>query len=252
MAPDRDQVEAFKSTRTSSPPTSGKVPTSERSYQTTEQPKGSNGNVFVTLVVLLLTAVVGVGSWWLYQNNQKTQAVIKVSELRILELEKQLSVTGEEMGESAGAMKVRLEKLTQRTEDLWVQMDKLWASAWRRNQADIATLNTKIKTQTAKLANQTKKASANSSLLKSVNQQQTETEFSLGVLTEQMQASQNIKTQLTKIQSSLSSLQSKSLADDKQQIVMASNFTELNATVRKLLKRIESLEVQLNDSPVTN
>ena len=80
------------------------------------------------------------GSYGLYQQNQATKAQLFASEQRIAELERTLSATGEEMGESAGAMRAKLSELTEKTDELWSQMDKLWASAWRRNQSEIKEL----------------------------------------------------------------------------------------------------------------
>jgi len=254
MTPDRDQVEAYKNKRTVSPTAGAGNQSQADNYRPApEQPERSTrSNVLLTIFMIVVAGAASIASWWFYQNDIKTQAIIKDSELRIVELEKQLSVTGEEMGESTGAMKVRLEKLTKRTEELWVQMDKLWASAWRKNQADIETLNSTINVQTGKVATQGKESAANSAKLKAVTQQQTETDFSLGVLTVQIQSVQNLKAQLTEIENSLASIQSKTLSSDKQQIQMAANYTGLNTTVKQLVKRLEYLESRLGTSSTTN
>lgn len=102
-----------------------------------DQKKSSSGNGFA-LFVLFVIALGGYGaSYWLYQQSQQQFAVIEQSQQRISDLEQQLSATGAEMGESTVALKVKVTKLGERSEELWQQMDKLWASAWRRNQADI-------------------------------------------------------------------------------------------------------------------
>lgn len=254
MTPDRDQVEAYKNKRTvATNAAAGNQSQAENYRPAPEQPPATKGgNTLLALFMIVVTGAAGYSSWWFYQNDLKTQAFIKSSELRIVELENQLSVTGEEMGESTGAMKVRLEKLTIRTEELWGQMDKLWASAWRKNQADIATLNSKVVVQTGKVTKQVKENAANSVKLKAMSQQQTETEFSLGVLTEQLQAVQSLKNQLTNIENSLATIKSKNLNGDKQQIEMGSNYTELNSTVKRLVKRLEYLESKLGTTSTTN
>jgi chromosome segregation ATPase len=257
MAPDRDQVEAYKNKRTvatpTTPTTAGNQSQAENYRPSSEQPQKTTGsNTLLAIFLVVVSGAVGFSTWWFYQNDIKTQAFIKASEMRIVELEKQLSVTGEEMGESTGAMKVRLEKLTIRSEELWIQMDKLWASAWRKNQADIATLNSKVVVQAGKVTKQVKDSTVNSLKLKAMGQQQTETEFSLGVLTEQLQSVQNLKTQLTEIENSLATIQSKNLNADKHQIAMASSYTELNTTVKRLIKRLEYLESKLGTTSATN
>lgn len=50
------------------------------------------------------------------------------------------------MGNSTVALQVKVNELANRAEELWDQMDKLWASAWRRNQKDIKELNQKLLT----------------------------------------------------------------------------------------------------------
>ncbi|MEN8771342.1 MAG: hypothetical protein ABF267_08670, partial [Glaciecola sp.] len=45
-----------------------------------------------------------------------------------------------EMGNSTVALQVKVTELANRLEELWQQMDKLWASAWRRNQSEIKDL----------------------------------------------------------------------------------------------------------------
>jgi chromosome segregation ATPase len=254
MAPDRDQVEAYKNKRTVATPAAAGNQTQAENYRPSpEQPQATKGgNTLLALFMIVVAGAAGYSSWWFYQADLKTQAFIKASEMRIVELEKQLSVTGEEMGESTGAMKVRLEKLTKRSEELWIQMDKLWASAWRKNQADIATLNSKVIVQTGKVTKQVKDSTANSLKLKAMGQQQTETEFSLGVLTEQLQSVQNLKAQLTEIENSLATIQSTNLNADKQQIAMASSYTELNTNVKRLIKRLEYLEAKLGTTSATN
>ena len=67
--------------------------------------------------------------------------MLQQSQSRITELESRLSTTGEDMDQSAAALQVKVSELSAKTEHLWTEMDKLWASAWRRNQTEIGALN---------------------------------------------------------------------------------------------------------------
>ena len=67
-------------------------------------------------------------------------------------LEKSLTSTDENMSQSSVAMQIKLRELSEKTEELWQQMDKLWASAWRRNQTEIADQGNAIKQQQTALA----------------------------------------------------------------------------------------------------
>ena len=90
----------------------------------------------------LLIALIATGaSGFLYYTQQQSQMALDSATTRILELENRLSATGEEMGNSTVALQVKVGELANRAEELWGQMDKLWASAWRRNQKDIKDLS---------------------------------------------------------------------------------------------------------------
>ncbi|MCY7295362.1 hypothetical protein [Alteromonas sp. a30] len=126
------------SSETSIPPVPQSAPTSS----------GGSSPVLITILVLLIFAGFG-GSYWLYQQQVVLKQTLANSQERIVELEKQLSATGEEMGESAVAIQTKVNQLNAKTKELWDQMDKLWASAWRRNQSEIKEMGGKIDTLVA-------------------------------------------------------------------------------------------------------
>jgi hypothetical protein len=237
LAPDRDQVSAYKNHRTN---TDVKAPK--------EQKPQKQSSTFNPLIVLLIFSIMGFGAWWSYQHDIKSQALIKSAENRIAALEEQLSATGEEMGESSIAMKVRLEALSKKTEDLWIQMDKLWASAWRKNQAEIAVLNRQMATQNANLKNQTQQTKSAAITVKSIGQKLTDAEFNLGILSEQIQLIDQIKKQSDVLSNNISALESKDLERDNQQIQLAGNLAQIKSAQNKLVARIKQLESQLTNS----
>ncbi len=113
------------------PPSAPKAPSS-----------GGNG-LWIFLVALVALAGIG-GCYYLYTlvEIQKVQA--EKAEERIAQLENKLSATGEEIGESTVALQVKVTELSNKSAELWEQMDKLWASAWRRNQKEIADLGDRV------------------------------------------------------------------------------------------------------------
>ncbi len=151
LTPDVDQVEAFKSKHTSK----------DKTPSAGVEVKPRSSGLTIVLLLILLTCVGG-GGWWLDQKDRINLELIEASEQRIRELENQLSATGEEMGESAGAMRARLSTLTEKTEELWKQMDKLWSSAWRKNQQDIKNQEALGKIHKEKLSRIKKQATATS------------------------------------------------------------------------------------------
>ncbi|MDC0601921.1 hypothetical protein OAP14_02700 [Aliiglaciecola sp.] len=97
------------------------------------------------LVLVFIVALSSAGAnYWLYQQKLASDAALNSAVDRVTELERRLSATGEEMDQSAGALRVTVSELTEKTDELWNQMDKLWASAWRKNQAEITQLNERL------------------------------------------------------------------------------------------------------------
>ncbi|MBT4883766.1 MAG: hypothetical protein HON44_07325 [Glaciecola sp.] len=100
--------------------------------------KASNQSLVMSALLLALLSS-GAAGYLLY-SQQQSQLAFDSATARILELENRLSATGEEMGNSTVALQVKVTELANRSEVLWQQMDKLWASAWRRNQSEIKDL----------------------------------------------------------------------------------------------------------------
>lgn len=139
---EKDDMESFQRSRgKASKDTS---PTTESASEKTV-PSANSPSWFS--LIFMLGLVVAAMVYWSYEQ----QAVLQTAQNRIGELEGRLSATGEEMGESAVALQVKVTELSTKTNDLWQQMDRLWASAWRRNQADIEELSVALKTQGASM-----------------------------------------------------------------------------------------------------
>ncbi|MDG1121075.1 MAG: hypothetical protein P8J70_00065 [Glaciecola sp.] len=100
--------------------------------------KASNHGLVISALLLALVSA-GAAGYLLY-SQQQSQLALQSATARIVELENRLSATGEEMGNSTVALQVKVTELANRSEELWQQMDKLWASAWRRNQSEIKDL----------------------------------------------------------------------------------------------------------------
>lgn len=133
---DKEDREAFQKQRANQ-----KVkPTSED-----KAPTGKSGVSGFWLALVFLVALGSAGAnYWLYQQKLLGDSALESAVNRVTELERRLSATGEEMDQSAGALRVTVSELTEMTDELWNQMDKLWASAWRKNQTEIAQLNERL------------------------------------------------------------------------------------------------------------
>ncbi|MAD89881.1 MAG: hypothetical protein CMK64_09280 [Pseudoalteromonas sp.] len=244
IMPDLDQVKDF---RQSQIPPSNKTSTVEKSAPSSQAP-ANNSPVALILGVVSLIGL-AVGGYTLHQQNLETQTKLVAAEQRIADLERALSATGEEMGESAGAMRAKLTALAERTDELWTQMDKLWASAWRRNQSEIKALQQ----QTNKLADtqsqQTQQQSKVAANVKALSDNQAETSLKLTLLQDQLQAAERIKKQVSELSADLDKLKSQSQGRDKKQLEIGSSIAQLEMTQAALVEQLENLETKLAAAP---
>ncbi|EGG29789.1 hypothetical protein IMCC3088_1333 [Aequoribacter fuscus] len=86
--------------------------------------------VFVALAVAVASVI---WSWQLQQQLVEASHIMERHNERIMELEAALADTDEGLSQNAAQMAVRIK-------ELYSEVDKLWASAWRRNKADIEAL----------------------------------------------------------------------------------------------------------------
>ena len=247
---DKDQVESFKNTRTKStnPVSSGVESSVQTSLTTPTEVKNTSSSVLSKLSTFLIYSLMAGAGYWGYQQNMATTALLTSSENRIADLERQLSATGEEMGESAIEMKVRIETLGKTSDKLWIEMDKLWASAWRKNQSQIKSLQSKNKTFNNLSSTQAKKITAALASMKEMNDKQIAAEYSVDALKEQLRSSDVLTKQIQALSLELSAIESSSQRRDTQQIALASRVTKLNEQNNQLRLQIKSLQTKLTQA----
>ena len=149
------------------------------------------------------------------------------------------------MGESTIALKVKLEAIGEKTELLLSEMDKLWASAWRKNQKEIKELNS----TSIKIVQQQDKTieamSLQSNTINELKDKITATEFSVNSVSEQIMALNSVKTEIKSLSSALSTLDANAKSRDKQQMFTATTVNEFDTSLQLLLERMERLEAIL-------
>ena len=200
------------------------------------KPQKSSSFAQTLLILMPYVALAGTG-WYFYQQQLTVNQVLDTSSQRIQQLENQLSATGEEMGESTVALKIKLEAISDKTDLLLSEMDKLWASAWRKNQTEIKELNSQGMKITLQ---QTKNTKAVSDLSDKI----TETEFSINSVTEQMSVINNLKEDVRSLTSQLSTLDANTKSRDKQQMFTATTLNEFDTSLQLMLERIERIEAK--------
>jgi hypothetical protein len=250
ITPDKDQVEAFKNTRTYSavPPSSVDNTLAKPKVEKPQKNVSTSLSTFSKFSTFLIYLLLGVATYWVYQQDIKTHAIIASAEQRIMSLERQLSATGEEMGESTIEMKVRLETLGKTSDKLWDEMDKLWASAWRKNQSQIKALQRDSKSLTDISLAQRKQVTSTLATIEEINDKQVATEYSIDAVKEQLKNSEKLAEQIKTLSLELSALESNSQRRDKQQISLASRVTQLSEQNKQLLLQVKNLETTLSQS----
>jgi chromosome segregation ATPase len=233
---DHDQVKAINTSRSTHTEKNKSV-----NEPANTQTKSSTASVFFTVLIYL--ALAG-GSWFFYQENLKLQHLISDSESRIQQLENQLSATGEEMGESTIALKVKLEAISEKTEKLWDEMDKLWASAWRKNQSEIKALRSTSMKQDTLNTNQSQQLEQANTAINTVSDNLTSTEFNITALADQITAANNMQPKIAELNSLLSTLEEKSSGRDTQQMEVATSVNQLEMSITLLIERLEKIESQ--------
>ena len=198
-----------------------------------------------TLLILIpYFALAGTG-WYFYQQQVSVNNNLASSSARIQQLENQLSATGEEIGESTIALKVKLEAVSEKTELLLSEMDKLWASAWRRNQEEIKALNSKSINMAQQQDKNTGSVSQQNNTLNDLKDKITATEFSINAVSEQMVTASSLKEQFKKLSTQLNTLDANAKSRDKQQMFTATSINQFDTSLQLLVERMERLEAIL-------
>lgn len=166
------------------------------------------------LVLLLVAAAVYVGFYIVQQQKTLVSA-----QVRIAALEARLSTTDESLSQSSVVQQVRLQELTNKTEELWEQMDKLWASAWRRNQSELTAQAKNVETIDKALKQVQQALAENEKMNKAQQQQQ--------------------KDELAKLNLSLSALTT-TQQKLQQQLADTQSFTQKIAQLEKQQKQAEN------------
>jgi len=228
---EKDDLESFHRTRAQS---TGKG-SSKGSARDEPSATSSNSPSWFGILFLLII-IVGAAGYWSFEQYK----VLQQAQSRISELEGRLSATGENMDQSAAALQVKVSELSAKTEHLWLEMDKLWASAWRRNQSEISDLDKTIKAL---------KVAADKSS-KSQSRDTAENITSIGLVKEQLESQVNLLNQLNKQFSQVSNVD----ADFEQQIaslrekLISTALANNNLTnqIDDLRKRIIAAEKKAN------
>jgi hypothetical protein len=101
-------------------------------------PAPGGSSRYVAILALLLALATAAVAGLLYQQTVRLDAALGQANLRIADLEGKLSVTGDNVSQSSAAMQIKIKELAG-------EVDKLWASAWRKNDGRLTELESGMK-----------------------------------------------------------------------------------------------------------
>ncbi|MGI9292731.1 MAG: hypothetical protein ACR2PS_02005 [Pseudomonadales bacterium] len=178
------------------------------------QPDMGGGAKFFLFLSFLLASVAAAGSAYLFLQLTESQATLQDAQQRVVDLENRLSSTDESVNESGVAMQVKIKELTS-------EVDKLWASAWRKNQATLKALDGQVKTQQQASASQAKSLTAQT---EAVDKLQSQVGSALA-------AAQQLKE-----------IQSTSMAQKAELSELSDQLRDIDTGLRSLSKRMSESE----------
>lgn len=129
-----------------------------------ERPTSAGAGLLARLFITLALAAAGVAcawAWMLQERLEQSGHLMERYEERIGDLEDRLSDTDEGLNQNSATMAVKIK-------ELYSEVDKLWASAWRKNKAQIETLQKQSASTTKKAVSSEKTLASNQAQLKSM------------------------------------------------------------------------------------
>ncbi len=198
------------------------------------------GAKFLLFIALLLAAAACGGAYYLFEELKKTSAALESSTARVESLEQRLSSTDESVSESTTVQGVKIKELTS-------EVDKLWASAWRKNQAEIGKYSKQLATQTANLDKVRESLKAQQENLTNVQNQLGEAQAMSSIVKEVQASSIAHQAQLSELDDTLAALKvsasglQKKVTENEEWVQSFNTFRkQMNAKISQLEDTVTS------------
>ncbi len=234
MVPERDELSAYKN--------------QAKSDILMDAPSGGGASIALVWFTLVLVLIASGVSGYLYMELTKSND-------RIAQLEMRLSEAGESMDQSSATLGLKLKEVTQKTNELWDQMDKLWASAWRRNQSDIAGLRDDIKALNKKSTD----VSSSLAALKKVTDDVPDLEKRVASLSgmkadidKALATANGMKSSLSKMEISVAKVEGAQSAIAKRVDTNEQWVESINAYRKQVNRRLEDLSKTISPTATTS
>lgn len=188
-----------------------------------KKPGGGGGFLWWSVLLVLLVGLLGLGFLLNQTSNRlkREQAQLDDYQQRIAVLEKKLSVTDQSVSTSSTAMRAKIG-------DLDSEIRKLWDNVWKRSKKELAEHDAQIDKLDARIGKLNAAEDAQDKTVKALNSRIGETQLSMKVLSDQLDAAGDIPTQLKALNSQLDGIES--------------DLAKMKALQAKLGKRVDDVE----------
>jgi predicted nucleic acid-binding Zn-ribbon protein len=236
MIPERDELDSYRRQRIETP--EPRKPAKPAKAAATESAAGGVSSGWRVLAVAGLVfglAATGAGVA-LFQQTTALKAALEQSNLRISDLEGRLSSTGDTMNQSSASMQIKLK-------ELGAEVDKLWASAWRKNGERIDGLDAALKKTGGTVEADRKQIAALAAEQGRLKQQVAASEDLAGAIRTVQEQQANLQSAIGRLNSTMNSLASTQSAHearikDNEQWVQSN--IEFRKQVTQRLTRLEN------------
>ena len=198
--------------------------------------------LFLT-IALVVAAVACAWAWQLQEQLEQSGHLMERYEARISDLEDRLSDTDEGLSQNTATMAVKIK-------ELYSEVDKLWASAWRKNKAKIEALESSSKKNAQKLARTEKSLVAAQSQLKSASADLMKLKSVAGDLSRLMASAKANQSEVERVADDLNRINlefsklSKQVKDNKEWLSSINAFrSQVNSALTRMQADIRALQV---------
>ena len=233
IVPTRDDDEPAHRRGRAEPPS---APRASRIDPAPAAPASGGAMRYVAMLALVVGLAAAAVAGLLYQQTVRLDETLAQANLRIADLEGKLSVTGDNVNQSSAAMQVKIK-------ELGGEVDKLWASAWRKNDGRLTELESGMKKAAASYMAQQKQlttATADISALKDQVTQATAVASTVDTLKQQQSAMQDSLGRMNSTVTSVSNAQRAQDARIKETEQWVQSTIEFRKQVTQRLTRLEN------------
>lgn len=207
---------------------------------------GSGPGIWVRLfltVSLVVAAVACAWAWQLQEQLEQSGHLMARYEARISDLEDRLSDTDEGLSQNTAAMAVKIK-------ELYSEVDKLWAGAWRKHKAKIEALETSSRSHTKKLASAEKSLTTVQTQLRSASKDLAKLKSVSGDLGRLMSSAKANQSEVERVADDLNRINlefakiTKQVKDNKEWLGSINAFrSQVNSALTRMQADIRALQV---------